>query len=80
MMDNHQLSQVAALSVGIEGNVLSRDDGAILVPKTADCGDPSANGWPSDWQQLIQKPKNVSVSNDSARFFFPMPSSRVANF
>lgn len=80
MMDRHQLSQVAALSVGIEGKMLSGDDGAILVPKTADCGDPSANGWPSDWQQLIQKPKNVSVSNDSARFFLPMPSSHVANF
>ena len=70
VMDHQKMRHVATLHVEVEGKQLSQDDGAILLPKAADCGDPSAKHWPSDWQQSIQKPQNVSVSNSSAHFSF----------
>ena len=61
--------QASSIIVQIAGKDLSPGDRAILVPKSAECGDPDATNWPSTWQSNIQEPRNVLATSED--FYFP---------
>ena len=53
----------------LQGKTFSPGDRAILLPKSAKCGDPDATNWPSTWQSNIKEPTNVLATSED--FYFP---------
>lgn len=44
----------------LRGTDLSMDDGAIAVPRSAECGDPDAKQWPPSWHRRIARSRNLT--------------------
>ena len=64
------LVYAASRIVQISGKELSPGDRAILVPKSAKCGDPDATNWPSTWQSNIKEPTNVLATSEDFYFLY----------
>ena len=58
----------------LKGTGLSAEDGAILVPSSADCGDPHAKEWPPSWQKHISRLQDLTSNFDAAHVDFLAPS------
>ena len=52
--------------VNVQGSYFSADDRAVLLPASAQCGDPDAANWAKNWQQVIASPSRISGDNKSA--------------
>ena len=59
----------SGINIQIAGKELSPGDRAILLPKSAECGDPDSTNWPSTWQSNIQEPRNVLATSED--FYLP---------
>ena len=53
---------LAVKRLRLRGTDLSMDDGAIAVPRSAECGDPDAKQWPPSWPQRIARPRNLTAN------------------
>jgi len=60
--------------VYIVGMELSSEDRAVLVPESAECGDPDAKLWPLSWPKQVRAPSNLSESFTSAVFDLALPT------
>ncbi|CAE7463930.1 unnamed protein product [Symbiodinium sp. CCMP2592] len=51
---------IVGMRMVLHSSSLTEDDGAVLLPSNAECGDPDEKAWPPSWQAHIRRPRNVT--------------------